>query len=151
MCENEPMNERKRIEDRIRKKEEEAQALEAQARDARVYVKALQDVLKMLPREPESSSESPTNLRPGSSATAARDIILKQNAPVHISELLREMGRELTRENRASLASSLAAYVRKGEIFTRPAPNKFGLIELGHSTGEENDPEPPEGFGEIDD
>jgi len=145
------MNERKKIEDRIRKKEEEAQALEAQARDARVYVKALQDVLKMLPREPETSDESLTTLRPGSSVAVARDIILKKNAPIHISELLREMGKELTRESRASLGSSLAAYVRKGEIFTRPAPNRFGLVELGHTAREEGgDPaEPPDDFGEI--
>jgi hypothetical protein len=26
----------------------------------------------------------------------------------------------------------LAAYVRRGEIFTRPSPNTFGLLELGH-------------------
>ena len=143
------MNERKKIEDRIRKKEEEIQGLEADARDARVYVKALQDVLKMLPREPESVGESPSaSLRPGSSVALARDIILKKAAPVHITQLLQEMGKELTRENRASLASSLAAYVRKGEIFTRPAPNKFGLVELGHTQKEEGDSEPPDDFGQ---
>jgi hypothetical protein len=145
------MNERKKIEDRIRKKEEEAQELEAKARDARVYVKALQDVLKMLPREAETAGESPSILRPGSSVAMARDIILKRNAPVHISELLREMGKDLNRENRASLGSSLAAYVRKREIFTRPAPNKFGLVELGHTAREDGDLDPPDDFGELDD
>ncbi len=142
------MNERKKIEDRIRKKEEEVQELEAQTRDARVYVRALQDVLKMLPRETESASDSPTTLRVGSSVAIARDIILKKGVPVHITELLKDMGKDLTRESRASLGSSLAAYVRKGEIFTRPAPNKFGLVELGHTEKEEGDNEPPEDFGQ---
>lgn len=48
-----------------------------------------------------------------------------------------------------SLASSLAAYVRKGEIFTRPAPNTFGLVELGHKTIIEEEAGPPAGFGQI--
>ena len=47
-----------------------------------------------------------------------------------------------------SLASSLAAYVRRGEIFSRPAPNTFGLLELGHLGGEEAE-EPPSGFGKV--
>ena len=151
-CENEVMNERKKIEDRIRKKEEEIQRLEAEARDAQVYVRALQDVLKMLPREPESHGESPSSspssLRAGSAVAVARDIILKKGKPVHISDILSEMGKEMTRENRASLGSSLAAYVRKGEIFTRPAPNKFGLVELGHTEKEEGNGEPPDDFGQ---
>jgi len=142
------MNERKKIEDRIRKKEEEVQHLEAQARDARVYVKALQDVLKMLPRESESAVEAQSTLRVGSAVAIARDIILKRGVPVHIADLLKDMGKDLTRESRASLGSSLAAYVRKGEIFTRPAPNKFGLVELGHTEKEEGDSEPPDDFGQ---
>ena len=144
------MNERKKIEDRIRKKEEEIQSLESQIHDSQVYVKALQDVLKMLPREAESGTESVATLRAGSAVAMARDIILKKAKPVHITDLLRDMGKELTRESRASLGSSLAAYVRKGEIFTRPAPNKFGLIELGHTDREEGASEPPDDFGEIE-
>ena len=145
------MNERRKIEDRIKKKEEEIQNLEIQSRDARVYVKALQDVLKILPREAEASNDSSAvTLRQGSAVAAAREIILKRGQPVHISHLLREMGRELTRESRASLGSSLAAYVRKGEIFTRPAPNQFGLVELGHSKMDGISQEPPEDFGSIE-
>ena len=47
-------------------------------------------------------------------------------------------------------AVSLAAYVRKGEIFTRSGPNTFGLIELGHVNENKANPEhePPAGFGE---
>jgi hypothetical protein len=36
--------------------------------------------------------------------------------------------------------------VRKGEVFTRPGPNIFGLIELGHAN-EPDSEEPPADFG----
>lgn len=142
------MNERRKIEERLRKKEEEIQDLEARIRDARIYMQALQDVLKILPRNPEKGSSGRV-LRAGSNMSQVRDFILQQGRPAHVSELLEALGKEPTREARASLSGSLAAYVRKGEIFTRPSPNTFGLIELGH----ENDPEgggydePPPDFG----
>ena len=135
------MNERKKIEDKIRRKEQEIQELESRVRDGRIYVQALQDVLKMLPKEMESPSNAVVTLREGSAVSLARAIILKKGRPVHINELLADMGREGTRENRTSLASSLAAYVRKGEIFTRSAPNKFGVAELDG---------PPDDFGDIE-
>ena len=143
------MPQRKKIEDRIRKKELEVHELEAKAREARVYIQALQDVLKMMPKGNESQADSAVaTLREGSLASQAREIILRDKIPVHINDLLQAMGRGLTRENRASLTSSLAAYVRKGEIFSRPAPNRFGLIELGHATAPPtSDDEPPDGFG----
>lgn len=144
------MNERKKIENIIRKKEEEIQSLKEQLREASVYVKALQDVLKILPRDAESQAESSARLRPGSSAAVARDIILKKGKPVHLNDLLQEMGKDINRGNRASLSSSLAAYVRKGEIFSRPAPNRFGLVEMEHAGQEERSSEPPEDFGAFE-
>ena len=42
------MNDRKKIEERLQKKEFEIQSLEERLRAARVYVQALQDVLKLL-------------------------------------------------------------------------------------------------------
>jgi hypothetical protein len=148
------LNERKKIEDRIRKKEAEIQELEMQAREGRVYVQALQDVLKMLPKEArdtESGSESASiALREGSLASQARDAILKLGRPVHVSELLAEIGKEDTRENKTSLSGTLAAYVRKREIFSRPAPNRFGLVELGHTHAPAEVGHPPDDFGEIE-
>ena len=141
------MSERAIIQDRLRKKEHEIQTLEEKLRTARTYVHALQDILKMLSKvEPETANEA--TLRPGSAVSQARDAIFRSGAPVHITDLLEALGKEATREVRASLTSSLAAYVRRNEIFTRPAPNTFGLIELGHTTafGEEEHV-PPQGFG----
>jgi hypothetical protein len=140
------VNERRKIEDRLRRKEQEIAQFEAQINEARIYIQALQDVLKLLPRDKESEDGAETILRPGSAVARARAAILRRGAPLHLSELLRDIGLRVTPETRASLGGSLAAYVRRGEIFSRPAPNTFGLTELEHrpDTGTR---EPPENFG----
>jgi hypothetical protein len=145
------MSERQRIEERLRKKEQEIQSLEEKLKAARVYVQALHDVLKLLSAESEPATPGETVLRPGSSVAQARDVILERGEPVHINNILEAMGKKVTRDSRASLTSSLSAYVRRGEIFTRPAPNTFGLAELGHDTIEDATETPPEGFGRIAD
>lgn len=141
------MSERKKIEDRLRKKEQEIAALEEKTKAARVYIQALRDILKMLDKDTDEGPDAETTLRPGSAVADARQVILNRRAPVHINEILEALGREATREAKASLTSSLAAYVRRGEIFTRPAPNTFGLAELGHETVDDETPEPPAEFG----
>jgi len=141
------MSERRKIEERVRKKEAEIQALEAQIQEAKVYLQALNDVLKMFPKEAAGAAPSISVLRPGSLMAQARDVILKHGSAMHISDLVKELGKEPTRENRASLGGSLAAYVRRGEIFTRPAPNHFGLVELGED--EAMPDSPPEDFGAL--
>ena len=142
------MNERRAIEDRLRKKQAEIQSLEEKLKVARVYVHALQDILKVISKDDDSNSAEAT-LKPGSSVALTRDLILRKGSPLHINKILNAHGRGVTREARASLTSSLAAYVRRGEIFTRPAPNTFGLVELGHHSMEEDDSNPPAGFGET--
>jgi hypothetical protein len=142
------MSEKSIILEKLQKKEVEIQGLEDKLKAAKIYVQALQDVLNALGRD-SGESAMDAALRPGSSVATARDVILKSGQPMHISDLLAALGKAVTKEGRASLASSLAAYVRRGEIFTRPAPNTFGLVELGHthqSSGEQ--PHPPVGFGE---
>jgi chorismate-pyruvate lyase len=141
------MDERQKIQERLRKKEQEIQTLEEKLKAAKSYVHALHDVLLLLgDQSPPAAAESV--LRPRSAVAQARDVILKRGKPVHIGELLEALGKVASRESRASLTSSLAAYVRRGEIFTRPAPNTFGLIELGHATPPEVGG-PPSGFGRI--
>jgi hypothetical protein len=141
------MSERKKIEDRLRKKEQEVGALEEKLKAARVYVQALRDILKMLGADSDDTADAETVLRQGSAVAEARQVILNKRSPVHINDILEALGREATREAKASLTSSLAAYVRRGEIFTRPAPNTFGLAELGHETTDDEGPEPPADFG----
>lgn len=143
------MNERRRIEERLRKKEQEILDLEGQIKDARIYVQALQDVLKMMPKDQDEIIDPDSVLRPGSAVAQARTIILQQGGPVHVDEILRLSGKEVTRDTKAALSGSLAAYVRKGEIFTRPQPNTFGLLEMEGARQQAVTAKtaPPEGFG----
>lgn len=140
---------RTEIAKRIARKRDEIARLQAQVREAEIYISALEDTLKLLPREGINEGRADTVLRPNSIVAKARQRILERRRPMHVQELLATMGRPDSRTNRSALTGSLASYVRKGEIFTRPAPNTFGLVELAHSQHQrrENEPEPPEGFG----
>jgi hypothetical protein len=145
------MSERAKVEERARRKEAEIQGYEEKIRAARVYLQALRDVLKLMGEEDTDTSSGDdieTELRPGSAVAQAREIITLKGAPIHINDLLDALGKPQTRENRASLIGSLSAYVRRREIFTRPAPNTFGLLELGHAFPGETQ-EPPQDFGRV--
>lgn len=134
--------------DKINKKELEIQYLEERLKVARIYVQALRDALGTLQGDSERIIPimDDANLRQGSAAAMARDAILRADRPLHVDELLLDLGKPLEREARQALASAISAYVRKGEIFTRPAPNTFGLLALGHNPPKSYD-EPPEEFG----
>ena len=142
------MNERARIEQLLRKKQAEVVTLEEKLKATKAYLTALRDVLKMTSGD---DVEAEPRLKSGSSVALARDAILARGEPVRLDDLLNSMSKDATPQNRASLAGSLAAYVRRNEIFCRPAPNTFGLIELGHQTAvaadDEGSEEPPAGFG----
>ena len=133
---------------RIEKKELEIRDLEKQLAAANAYLQALQETVRILPKEPLGSPISPAQvLRPGSAVAKAREAIIKAGKPLHITELLKALGRPVDKNSRVSLSGSLSGYVKRNEIFTRPAPNTFGLIELNHSQMPED--EPPEDFGSL--
>lgn len=144
------MSSRSKIEERIKRKEAEVVELDGKIREARAYIQAMQDVLKMLPRDEDTPAD--TILREGSGVAKARDAILEAGRPLHISKILAALGREMNNKNRANLSGSISAYVRRDEIFTRPAPNTFGLVEQGDTENAESqeqiDDELPDGFGE---
>lgn len=143
------MSEQSVVESQLTKKEAEIVQLEEKLKVAKVYVRALQDVLKELGKDRPSDPKPEASLRKGSFVAQAREMILARRSPIYIDELLEALGKEVTRESKASLTSALAAYVRKREIFTRPAPSTFGLIELEHFEIEEVSDEPPVGFGKA--
>jgi len=152
------MSERSIIEAQLKKKTAEIQGFEEKLKAAKVYVKALEDVLKAIEKgAPDQTADGDVTLRRGSLVDRARDVILERGNPMHIDELLLALGRKVNRESKASLTGSIAAYVRIEEIFSRPAPSTFGLIELGHTESTESEESPPENFGfgptsnEIDD
>jgi hypothetical protein len=149
------MSKRNRIEEKISKKEQEIQELEMKLREAKAYIQALQDVMKMMPREEgESPSIGGTNdstMRDGSYVSDARDAIRKAGRPLHVVDILKASGRPADRKSRLGMGGSLAAYVRRGEVFTRPKPNTFGLIELANAQPSyqppTSHPTPPDDFG----
>jgi hypothetical protein len=143
------VSERKRIEERLRKKEQEVRSYEDKIREAKIYAQALRDILKMMDKADEAESSPDTTLKPGSMVAQAREAILARGEPIYIDHLLEAIGKDVSRENKASLAGSIAAYVRRNEIFTRPAPSTFGLVELGHETIEDELHEPPAAFGRL--
>ena len=113
---------------RVDKKIQEIEELETKIREARVYVQALEDMMRLLPRE-ELNGQPESNLKPGTAIAKARDAIKAAGRPLHITDILTALGRPLDKGNRAAIGGSIAAYVRRGEVFTRPAPNTFGLMD----------------------
>ena len=131
---------RQRLESKIKQKEQEIEGLELSIREAKAYLQALEDMLKLLPKNGEVRGADA--LRSGSDMAKTRDAIRATGQPMHISAILPAIGKENTKKNRVSLGGSLSGYVRKGAIFTKPAPNTFGLVELADMGAT-----PPEGFG----
>ncbi|HTS75027.1 MAG TPA: hypothetical protein VMG40_02425 [Bryobacteraceae bacterium] len=136
---------RDEIQKKIDRKRADIEALELQLRDAKIYVQALEDTLKMLPRETAADAVALTAgamLRVGSKADKARQAIRAAGKPLHVTELLKALGIPNKADQRQALAGSLSSYARKQEIFTRPAPNTFGLVGLESRPPAENTPPP---------
>jgi hypothetical protein len=132
----------KDIKRKIDQKDEEVQRLRADLVRAEAYLEALRESLKLIQRD--SGQDGGNGIRVGSMIAKARDALRKEGQPLHVEEILRRMGREVTKKSRASLSGSLGTYVRDGNMFTRPMPNTFGLMEFEADA----EREPPEGFGE---
>jgi len=116
---------------RIDKKQQEIRDLEMKIKEANSYLQALMDSMKWLPRE--DSSNGSQLLRPGTTLAKAQEAIKKAGHPMHVADILKAIGKPTDKKNKVSLSGSLSGYVRRKEIFTRPAPNTFGLIEMENS------------------
>lgn len=139
------MGMKERLDDRIKRKEQEIAEFQAKIREAQAYIQAMQDAAKLLPREEARSSKAEAVLRPGASAHKAFHALREAGKPMHITEILKAIGMSSNKANRISLGGTLARYSRNDEIFVRTAPNTFGLIEFGGISEE-----PPDDFG-VDD
>jgi len=142
---------REELQKRIEKKHLEIRELEKQLAAAHAYIEALQESMKLLPKDIGTTKIAPDHaLRPGSAVAKAREAILKAGKPLHITEILKAIDRPVDKNNRVSLSGSLSGYVKREEIFTRPAPNTFGLAELNHDEMPAEEPEePPDDFGSL--
>jgi hypothetical protein len=142
------MDMRQRIEEKIRKKESEVQEFENQIRDAKIYIEALKETIKMLPRDTVEVRRPEAKLRQGSRIARVYALLVKMQKPMHVSALLEGIGEENTKENRVGLSGSLGFYTRDNQIFTRPSPNTFGLVDFGGSSLiQSSHSQPPDNFG----
>ncbi len=139
------MGVRQDFERRIARKEQEIGELELTLRDAKTVVQTLQEAMRLLPKDMLEQDTGGRGLRAGSALSKARDAIKKAGKPLHVQEILKALGKPQDKKNRLSLGGSLSAYVRKKDIFTKPAPNTFGLFELESSGPSEL----PETFGKV--
>jgi hypothetical protein len=140
------MSTRDQFQKLLDRKQQEINELQLQIEKARAYMQAIQDSMKFLPKD---NGQSQVVLRPGSALARAQDVLRKAGKPLHITEILKALNEKS--DKRVSLSGSLSAYVRNGQIFTRPAPNTFGLVEANKSTessGEAEEIEIPEDFGD---
>lgn len=136
---------------RIEKKRGEISTLEGKLKEAQVYIQALEDTLKMIPPDDDEDtlpSAAMKELREGTNIARSQEAILKAGRPLHINELLAALGKPDDKDAKLALSGSLAAYVRKNEIFTRPAPNTFGLADMKSTDVKVVTPKvPPPAFG----
>lgn len=138
----------KKIEKKQAELLERERSFEIERASVLAYVQALQDTLKSLPRETTEGSADRI-FRRGSAMALTRGMILSQKRPLHITEILSGLGKPDDHKARASITGAIGAYVRRGEVFTRPRPNTFGLVELGHNATSDEE-EPPADFGSLE-
>jgi hypothetical protein len=135
------MNVQKEIERKCKLKEEQLRDLEQQITQVKAQLETYREVLKVIGKSSDSSASDA--LRPGSLVDMARNAIREFGKPMHVDKLLIAIGKEPSKKNKVSLSGSMAHYVRQGIIFTRPAPNTFGLRDFDESETVEI----PEEFG----
>ncbi len=134
------------------RKEAEIKDLRLQLAQAEAYLQAIQDSIKVLPKEPSEPGVEP-ELRSGTLLSQARDILKAEGKPMHVNEILKKMGRNVDKGSRISLSGSISAYARKQMIFKKTGPNIFALVGTpsrvvaAQGDGEEEDL--PENFGSV--
>lgn len=114
---------------RIEKKQSEIRECEDRIKEAAAYVQGLQDTLKLMGKDGEYAVQE-ISLRHGSTIGKARDALKVAGKPLHITEILKAIGQPTDKKHRLALGGSIAGYARKNHIFTKPAPNTFGLVDF---------------------
>lgn len=132
---------------RIERKQQEAREFELKIREANAYIQGLQDTLRLLPKDSDELQQEVV-LRVGSDLSKAREAILKAKHPLHITDIVKAIGKPNDKRNRLALAGGIARYARKGQIFVKAGPNTFGLAELQQAKNQVL-AEPPDDFGSI--
>lgn len=124
------MTARTELENRVAREQAKLAELKNQVEREESFIEGLQEALKLLPRDaPNIRHGAGRRSRSESDVQKTKELLSTTTKPLHISDILKRIGKEDTKQNRASLASSLARYARKGEVFQREGPNEFSLIK----------------------
>lgn len=143
------MDVREGIERKVELKRKEVAELELKIREQLAYIRALEDTLRLMDGE-DGAETAVRGMRPDSDVGKSQEALKKAGKPLYISDLLKAIGKPDDKRNRISLAGTLAGYVRRQHVFTRPGPNTFGLIEFAPNDAgkvKPEDPQPPDDFG----
>src|SRR5438270_5903768 len=137
------------LEKRLKKKraevtslKEEIENFEDKIADRKYRIEVLEDAIRehlslynLLP----SDAIPQITFRQNSDGALVHKILRAAGKPLYVDEILKQLDREIDVDSRASLAGQLGGYFRKGQVFTRPAPNTFGLREWDVN-GHKDDP-----------
>ena len=114
------MSARVKIEKQIKRKELEIQRLvdqkkelDSDIRDTETFIKGLQEALKHLPKEKKDTDTY--TVRSGSDVEKVLLILQNYGKPLRIEDILKNMGKEVNKHNRANVASQLSHNYGKGE------------------------------------
>lgn len=102
---------------------EDIAAKQKEADAKALHIGGLERALKIL----NKPTPAAVKLRKGSDAEKTRDVLLASETPLHIDVILTKIGKTGAGA-KASLVGSLNAYFNAEKVFTKPAPNTFGLI-----------------------
>lgn len=123
----------------IQKAKAEVFELERQLAEKRAFVSGLERAFKLQNKSSRDPNADP--LRPDSQLFQVREVLRKAGEPTHIDEIIKALSEEPndTKVSKVSLVGSLGQYIRRGTVFTRPAPNTFGLVEFDATENEARD------------
>jgi hypothetical protein len=107
----------------ILEKEAELARLEAELSAGRTYVRLLESRVKAAEKRMEEYPETDDPV------VAVRRVLAGAGQPLFIDEILHALGETVSRDSREQLRRLLLPWVRRGEIFSRPRPGTFGLME----------------------
>lgn len=117
---------------RIEQERQKVADLRSQVERAEAFIAGLEEAMKLVPTDGgEKKRQVEHTPRSKSDVQKAKFQLSATGHSMHVSDILKAIGKEDTKQNRASLSSSLARYARKGEIFRRVGPNEFSLVQLG--------------------
>jgi hypothetical protein len=118
--------------------EQESAAIERQKTVIQSFIQGMEEAMRLAERSSPASAaaraDSSRALRKGSMPARAYPVLKTAGRELYLTDLLAAMGLPLIPKNKRGLAGSLSAYARRGDTFTRPKPNTFGLVEWGTAT-----------------